>query len=267
MAGRAQDSHLDRDTARATQPELLAVDERRDRLRQLEALAGSHEVRHAEPARKRRPAAHVIGVDVGVENADDARPPLGHEALVPRSVAARVHDHRFASGDDHVGQARLAAAVDLPQLVAGGLGRRERHPHRLEVQAVGDHAALDVLRGNSRLAEHVHDQLGGSALGAQHHQLAVTGHLRDRAVRVLDEVEVGHVDGLHRPPRLDLPALVLVLVAHVEQQDLVAAVEPRQQLPHLHAGHGGNAVRVFDFVHHDLRPGAGGGTPSPEGFR
>ena len=38
---------------------------------------------------------------------------------------------------------------------------------------------------------------------------------------VLDEVEVGDVDGLHRPARLDLPALELLLVAHVELYVLV----------------------------------------------
>ena len=104
--------------------DLLAVREGRDRLVELEALARGHEVRNAQLAREGRPAAHVVGVDVGVEDADDPRPPLGGEALVPLGVPARVHDHRLAARDDDVREAGLAAAVDLPELEAGGRPRR-----------------------------------------------------------------------------------------------------------------------------------------------
>ena len=236
MTGRAQDPYLDRDTPRATEADRLPVRERRRRPLQLEAFPRRHEVGHRERSREGRPAAHVVGVHVGVEDVDDPRSPLGHEALVPLDVPARVHDHRLAARDDHVGEAPLATAVDLPELVAGSLPRREGHPHRFEVEAVRDHAALDVLRGDARLAEHVHDHLGRPALGAQHHDLAVVRDLRDGAARVFDEVEVGHVDDLHRPAWLDLPALELLVVSHVEEQDPVAAVEARQELPDLHRG-------------------------------
>ena len=53
--------------------------------------------------------------------------------LVPVGVPARVDDHGLAARDDHVGKAALAAAVDLPELEARGLVRCERHPHGLEV--------------------------------------------------------------------------------------------------------------------------------------
>ena len=94
-SGRVPRRRHDADLARVTpalaaEPQLLAVGQRLDRVPQLEALARAHEVGHARSRRQRRPAAQVVGVDVRVEDPDDARPrAAAHEALVPRRRRGR----------------------------------------------------------------------------------------------------------------------------------------------------------------------------------
>jgi hypothetical protein len=47
------------------------------------------------------------------------------------------------------------------------------------------------------------------------------------------------VDGLHGPTWLELPGLVLLLVANIEEEKVVATVEPRKEFGHLEGGHRG----------------------------
>jgi hypothetical protein len=66
--------------------------------------------------------------------------------------------------------------------------------------------------------EHPRHELGGATLGAQHDHVPALRDLRDRGLRVLDEVEVRNVEGLDGPERLDPPGLELLVVANVEER-------------------------------------------------
>ena len=226
------DAALRAPTALATQPQQLAVRERAHGQVEGHPLPRGDEEGRARARRQLGAAAQVVRVDVRVQHPDDARPQPADEVLVEGDVARRVHHHRVLARADDVGEAALAAAVELPHFEAA-LVVAQRQAGGLEVGAIGLHPALDVERLVAGLAEQLRDELGRAALGAQdHHRPArwVLRHLRHRRVRVFDEVEVRHLHGVDRPGAVDGPGRGLVLVADVEQQHPLALVRTAQEL-------------------------------------
>ena len=201
----------------------------------VDAVVGVQVVGRAGGGGQRRAAADVVGVPVGVEHQLDLPAALPGQVEIVVDVPERVDHHRAVAAGDDVAQTAARRSADLQDGQLFGLDHR---PDGVVVSPGGG-AAGQVERLELEAPQRLGDVLGSVALGADRQdrrvarQLLRPALLQERRERVhhvvelidLEHLVVRHVDGRQRPAPLELPAFELILVADVEDEELLACLE------------------------------------------
>ena len=156
--------------------------------------------------------AQVIGVEVGVEHADDPPSVFVRQSAVHLRIERRIDDEGLVPRSHQIRQAPLGTATDL----------YDAHLVKLDRDGVVDHgprghAAGKIGHPSPAAAEDLRRRRRAAPAGAHGDHVAIGGHLRDPRLELTD----GDVHGGGDRPSGELDRL-----AHVEDERLVRRAQP-----------------------------------------